>query len=163
MVNNECIMVEVNTYKNHTGEDTTIKYNYLRVVINHYGTYVLTPLQQNLRPRKQLSFGFLVALLFADFWRHFLGLRKWVFGICQKQNEMQFYFFRSAYIFPKKRKCTNDMKLYFGKRKFWKCYLRQCDQQHKQLRECGVVLNGGTRDIGGAARHHLESYLSEVI
>ena len=34
-------------------------------------------------------------------------------------------------ILPKKRKCTNfhDMKLYFGKRSFWKGNLRQCDQQ----------------------------------
>ena len=45
---------------------------------------------------------------------------------------MQFYFFRSKTFHQKKeRKCTNshDMKLYFGKRKFWKCNLRQYDQQ----------------------------------
>lgn len=48
-----------------------------------------------------------------------------------KTEQDAILFFQERNILPKKRKCTNshDMKLYFGKRKFWKCNLRQCDQQ----------------------------------
>ena len=40
-------------------------------------------------------------------------------------------FFQQRNILQKTRKCTNshDMKLYFGRRIFWKCNLKECGQQ----------------------------------